>query len=129
MNPFATMARAGVPLALGSDSPVTPLGGWEMVRAAAYHRTPEHQIGVHEAFEAATLGGWRAARVDDAGVLAPGMQANYAIWRVPGEQVRQSPDNRPPGAPPPRLPDLSPGAELPACLCTVIRGRTIYDAS
>ncbi len=37
MNPFGSLARAGVVLAFGSDSPVTELGGWEAVRAAAFH--------------------------------------------------------------------------------------------
>ncbi|MYR61530.1 amidohydrolase family protein, partial [Streptomyces sp. SID625] len=60
LNPFAALLRAGVPLALGSDSPVTPLGPWGTVRAAAFHRTPEHRISVRAAFTAHTRGGWRA---------------------------------------------------------------------
>jgi predicted amidohydrolase YtcJ len=43
LNPFAALLRAGVPLAFGSDSPVTPLDPWGTVRAAAFHRTPEHR--------------------------------------------------------------------------------------
>ena len=43
------------------------VGGLEMVRAAAHHRTPEHSLSVRGAFAAGTRGGWRAARVDDAG--------------------------------------------------------------
>lgn len=109
LNPLAALERAGVTLAFGSDSPVTPLGGWEAVRAAAHHRTPEHRMTMRAAFAAATRGGWRAARVDDAGTIAPGMLASYAVWDVPG------------------LPDLTPGANLPTCLRTVVRGRTIYD--
>jgi predicted amidohydrolase YtcJ len=120
MNPFASMARAGVPIALGSDSPVTPLGGWEMVRAAVAHHRPDERMTVGAAFSAATRGGWRAARVDDAGVLAPGMRATYTVWDVPPDQVMG------PGS---GLPDLSAGSALPACLRTVVRGRTVYDRS
>ncbi len=133
MNPFAAMARAGVVLALGSDSPVTPLGGWEMVRAAAYHRTPEHRLSVRGAFAAATRGGWRAARVDDAGALAPGMLATYAVWDVPGELVVTAPDERvaawstDPRSGVPGLPELAEGAALPVCLQTVVRGQTVFE--
>ncbi|QWC85045.1 amidohydrolase family protein [Nocardioidaceae bacterium] len=82
MNPFAAMHGAGVPLALGSDGPVTPVGPWEATRAAVAHRTPGHGIDAATAFAAHTLGGWRAARVDDAGRLAPGWRAHLAAWRV-----------------------------------------------
>jgi predicted amidohydrolase YtcJ len=133
MNPFATMAREGVALALGSDSPVTPLGGWEMVRAAAYHRTREHRLAVRSAFAAATRGGWRAARIDDAGVLVPGMLATYAVWDVPGDLVVTAPNERiaawstDPRSGVPGLPELAADAALPTCLQTVVRGRIVFQ--
>ncbi|MYS05237.1 amidohydrolase family protein, partial [Streptomyces sp. SID6041] len=52
LNPYAALLRAGVPLAFGSDSPVTPLDPWGTVRAAAFHRTPEHRISARAAFTA-----------------------------------------------------------------------------
>ncbi|MGH8774490.1 MAG: amidohydrolase [Jiangellaceae bacterium] len=122
MNPFAAFARAGVALALGSDSPVTPLGGWEMVRAAAHHHVPEHRMSVPAAFHAATRGGWWSARIDDAGVLAPDMLATYAIWYAPGGRSAAWPSGKP------GLPDLGQGDELPRCVQTVVRGRTVYDS-
>ncbi|WP_228975280.1 amidohydrolase [Streptomyces sp. DH12] len=131
LNPYAALLRAGVPLAFGSDSPVTPLDPWGGVRAAAFHRTPEHRISVRAAFTAHTRGGWRAAGRDDAGVLVPGAPADYAVWRT-GELVVQAPDDRvarwstDPRSGTPGLPDLTPGAALPVCLRTVVSGHTVF---
>ncbi|MFI6289681.1 amidohydrolase [Streptomyces sp. NPDC051018] len=132
LNPYAALLRAGVPLALGSDSPVTPLDPWGTVRAAAFHRTPGHRVSVRAAFTAHTRGGWRAVGRDDAGILVPGAPADYAVWRT-GELVVQAPDDRvarwstDPRSGTPGLPDLTPGAELPFCLRTVVSGQTIFD--
>ncbi|MEU3660711.1 amidohydrolase [Streptomyces sp. NPDC032940] len=131
LNPFAALLRAGVPLAFGSDSPVTPLDPWGTVRAAAFHRTPEHRVSVRAAFTAHTRGGWRATGRDDAGVLVPGAPADYAVWRT-GALVVQAPDDRvarwstDPRSGTPGLPDLTPGRELPVCLRTVVGGRTVF---
>ncbi|WP_055492935.1 amidohydrolase [Streptomyces sp. TP-A0356] len=131
LNPFAALLRAGVPLAFGSDSPVTPLDPWGTVRAAAFHRTPEHRVSVRAAFTAHTRGGWRAIGRDDAGVLVPGAPADYAVWRT-GELLVQAPDDRvarwstDPRSGTPGLPDLTPGTDLPVCLRTVVGGRTVF---
>lgn len=131
LNPFAALLKAGVPLAFGSDSPVTPLDPWGTVRAAAFHRTPAHRVSVRAAFTAHTRGGWRAVGRDDAGVLVPGAPADYAVWRT-DELIVQAPDDRvarwstDPRSGTPGLPDLSPGAELPVCLRTVVGGRTVF---
>ncbi|GGQ85298.1 amidohydrolase [Streptomyces asoensis] len=131
LNPFAALLRAGVPLAFGSDSPVTPLDPWGTVRAAAFHRTPEHRVSARAAFTAHTRGGWRAVGRDDAGVLVPGAPADYAVWRT-DELVVQAPDDRvarwstDPRSGTPGLPDLTPGGELPVCLRTVVGGRTVF---
>jgi predicted amidohydrolase YtcJ len=131
LNPYAAMLRAGVPLAFGSDSPVTPLDPWGTVRAAAFHRTPEHRISVRAGFTAHTRGGWRATGRDDAGVLVPGAPADYAVWRA-DELVVQAPDDRvarwstDPRSGTPGLPDLTPGVDLPVCLRTVVSGRTVF---
>lgn len=117
LNPFATMTAAGLPLALGSDTPVTPFAPWEAIRAAAFHHDPAERISAELAFLAHTRGGWRAARVDNRGYLDVGQPASFAVWSL-GSDSR---------SPTQGLPDLSPGATLPTNLRTVIRGRTVFD--
>ena len=112
LNPFAAMARAGVLLALGSDTPVTPLDPWGTVRAVAQHHVSDQRLDVATAVTAHTVGGWRAAGRDDHGVLRPGAAASYAIW-----------DTGPDGG---DLPRLAPEDPLPDCLRTVVRGRTVH---
>jgi predicted amidohydrolase YtcJ len=133
MNPFASMARAGVVLALGSDTPVTPFDPWAAVRAAALHHNPEERLTVRAAFGAHTRGGWRAMRDDESGVLRPGATATLAVWDVPGELTVQTPDSRvaawstDPRAGVPLLPSLHAGQPLPTCHRTYVAGQKIYD--
>ncbi|MCX5383638.1 amidohydrolase [Streptomyces sp. NBC_00083] len=131
LNPYAALLRAGVPLAFGSDAPVTPLDPWGTVRAAAFHRTLDHRISARAAFTAHTRGGWRALGRDDAGILVPGAPADYAVWQAE-ELVVQAPDDRvarwstDPRSGTPGLPDLTPGTPLPVCLRTVVFGQTVF---
>ncbi len=132
LNPYAALAGAGVALALGSDAPVTPLDPWGTLRAAVHHRTAGSGLSARAAFAAHTRGGWRAARIDGAGDLVPGAPATLAVWRVDGELVVQTPDERVAGwSTDPRagvagLPDLlGPG---PICLRTMVDGRTVFGA-
>ncbi len=120
MNPFAALLAAGAPLALGSDSPVTPFDPWGAVRACVRHHGPEQRISVQAAFEAHTRGGWRAAGDDGAGVIAVGAAATFVAWRT-GE--RTAPDSGTAG-----LPDLSADQPLPVCLLTVRDGAVLHDA-
>jgi predicted amidohydrolase YtcJ len=115
MNPFGALASAGVPLALGSDSPITPFDPWGAVRACARHHVPAQRIDADAAFSAHTRGGWRAAGRSDAGVLAVGAPADLAAWTTNDGAVR------------PRLPDLSDGTPAPVCVLTVGRGRILHD--
>ena len=135
LNPLAALAAAGVPLALGADSPVTPVDPWGAVRAAAYPSNPAHALSPRAALTAHTRGGWRAALADSdgSGTLAPGSPASYAIFAagplgVDAADARLSQWSTDERSGVPGLPDLAPGAELPRCLRTVVRGREIFDA-
>ncbi|OBK43661.1 amidohydrolase [Mycobacterium sp. 1081908.1] len=134
LNPFALLASQGVPLALGSDAPVTGIDPWASVRAAVNHRTPGSAVSARAAFAAATRGGWRAAGARDgqAGTLVPGAPASYAVWdagpldvHAPRDAVqRWSTDPR---SRVPALPPLGPADALPRCRRTVHRGVVIHD--
>jgi predicted amidohydrolase YtcJ len=133
LNPFALLASAGVPLAFGSDTPVTSMEPWSWVRAASSHHTAGSAISARAAFAAATRGAWRAAGVRDGitGTLVPGAPACYAVWEtgdlditVPDDSVqRWSTDPR---SRVPALPALDPASTLPRCLQTVHRGSVVY---
>ena len=115
LNPYAAMAAAGMALALGSDSPVTPLDPWGSVRAAVLHRTPGSGLDLVTAFDAHTRGGWWAARRDADGVVATGAPATFAVWDV---------DELDPTT---GLPPLDAADAAPRCRRTVVRGTTVHD--
>jgi predicted amidohydrolase YtcJ len=131
LNPFALLASQGVPIAFGSDSPVTGLNPWAIVRAATCHRTPGSGVSARAAFAAATRGAWRAGGARDGvtGTLVPGAPASYAIWEAdefevsaPADAVqRWSTDQRSRVPALPRLDD-----PLPRCRQTVHRGAVIH---
>lgn len=137
LNRVGSIAAAGIPLAFGSDSPVTTLDPWAAVAAATHHHDADQRISARAAFAAHTRGAHRAARDDvhlheQAGVLVPGAPADLAVWEA-GELVVQAPDDRvqawstDPRSRVPALPDLSPGAPRPRALRTVVAGRVVHD--
>lgn len=132
LNPIGSMAAAGVVLAFGSDSPVTAVDPWGTIRAAVFHQVPEQRISARAAFNAHTRGAHRAALVDGAGALVPGAEATFAVWET-GELVVQAADARVSAwstderSGTPGLPDLTPGAPLPVCRASVLRGRTVFE--
>jgi hypothetical protein len=121
MNPLGSLQRNGVPLAFGSDSPVTPLAGWETVRAAMQHHQPGERMDVGTAFDAATAGGHRAARDDAAGTLTVGARASLAVWEEPGLTRANTWSGG-------ELPQLTPGSPLPECVLTLASGQLVHDS-
>lgn len=117
MNRLGTLQRSGVPLAFGTDSPVTPLAGWATVQAAAQHWQPAERLSVASALDAATRGGHWAALADNAGTIRVGAVANLAVWDV-GDAALEGP------AP---LPRLDAGV-LPTCVATISAGQLIYQS-
>lgn len=78
-NPFAAFAAAGVSLAFGSDSTVTPLDPWGAVHAAEHHHGGAG-LARADALAAHVLGGRFLAGQDDVGRLSPGSRADLAVW-------------------------------------------------
>lgn len=128
MNPFADLLDAGVPLAFGSDSPVTRIDPWSGVRAAVHHSEPSAALSPVAAFRAHTVGGWRAAGRSGVGELVVGAPASFAVWRIGGLD-RPTPHrltrwrDDPPPIP---LPDLGADAAQPECALTVRDGIVIH---
>lgn len=133
MNDYAAAASAGIVLAFGSDSPVTPLDPWQGVRAATEHRQLPSRISARAAFAAHTRGARRAAgqEFDQPGVIAVDAPATFAVW-APSPLTVQAPDDRvsawstDPRSGTPPLPDVTAGT--PDCWLTVRDGVTIFDA-
>ena len=115
MNPFRSLARAGVTLAFGTDAPVTPVAGWAMVRDAVQHSRADERLSTVDAFTAATEGGHRAAGRSRAGRIAVGWRADLAAWDVPAGLD-----------PATALPRLEPGSSRPECVLTMAKGQIAY---
>jgi predicted amidohydrolase YtcJ len=113
LNRFADLDAAGVPLAFGSDAPVTPLDPWGSVEAAIRPTQPDVGIPAGTAFAAHTAGGWRAAGMPGEGVLTPGTRATFAVWEAGALGADGLPSGR---------------SSRPRCLLTVVRGRPAYQA-
>jgi predicted amidohydrolase YtcJ len=117
MNRLCTLERSGVPLAFGTDSPVTPLAGWATVRAAVQHWQPRERLSIAAAFRAATQGAHWAAFTDNAGTIRRGAVASLAIWDVGSGGLEGH-------APLPRVDTTA----LPTCVATISAGRLIYQS-
>ncbi|WP_100350864.1 amidohydrolase [Luteimicrobium subarcticum] len=132
LSPLADLVSAGVPVALGSDSPVTPLDPWGAVRAATNHPQVEQRVSARAAFNAHTRGGWRLSGHDGVGQLRVGAPAHLAVWRAEHLTVQAAPRglsswSAEARAGTPLLPDLSPDLEPPHCLQTVRDGVVLHD--
>lgn len=85
---FASMARAGIPLAMGSDWPVSTPDPWQAIAVAVTRVEPgstEPPLGTGEeltllqALTAYTAGSARVAHHDEAGRIAVGRRADLAV--------------------------------------------------
>ncbi|MFB9238233.1 amidohydrolase [Plantactinospora siamensis] len=130
-NPMGAMHGVGVPLAFGSDSPVTPLDPWGSVRAAVSHFNPVHRMSVPAAFAAHTRGGWsalpprpRGSGLPAEGVLARGAAATFAVWSTPAGTRRGLPVLV---AEDPQVWGPEDPTPLPVCRRTVLRGDVIFE--
>ncbi|QSB06766.1 amidohydrolase [Natronoglycomyces albus] len=116
-NPLASLAGVGVPLAFGSDSPVTAIDPWGGVRAAVHLHNPTQRLGMATAFAAATRGGWRALGIDDAGAIMPGQRAHFAAWEIAQDSLDAT-----------GLPDIADqSVATPRCGATVSSGHLIHQ--
>lgn len=102
LNPFRDFHDAGIPLLLGSDTPITPFDAWGAVRGWVHHHDPVQRVDL------------RTALAAHAPALEVGSPASYAVWDAPA----RTPDG---------LPDLTPGTPAPTCLRTVVRGTLAYQ--
>ena len=112
LNPLRTMSLAGVPIAFGSDSPVTAFDPWGSIRAASAHHEPAQRLSVAAGLTAHSWGGHCAAGDDAGGVLRVGAAATFIAWTVN--------DAGPDG-----LPRFD-GTNDPACQLTVRDGHTLF---
>lgn len=74
---FRALLAAGVPLALGSDAPVSPLDPWLAI-AAAVHRSPDERPPRHPE-QSLTAREALAASVDGQGTLRSGSRADLVL--------------------------------------------------
>lgn len=117
--PLRSMLDAGVPVALGSDSPVTAIDPWRAVQYAVWHHNPDQRLSVAEAVAAHTEGGYRLAG-RPGGALEVGSPASYVVWDLPEDGPGTTDDG---------LPDLGAGPDLPLPIArlTVVDGHVAFD--
>ncbi len=137
-TPIRDFSRAGVPMAFGSDTPVTAFDPWGAVAAALFHNNRDFRISARAAFKAHTRGGWRVGGEPNfmAGELRVGAPAHLALWRADELGVQAENDGRSSwttdarsGSP--LLPILEQEAisrgERPQCVATLREGVFLYN--
>ena len=104
-NPLGWFADAGVMMAFGSDSTVTPLDPVGALRAATQHRGGA-SLSPAVALEAHTAHGCYVGRRDDVGRLRAGFRGDLAAWSAD--------------------PLTALDDQAVRCLATVVRGRVVF---
>jgi len=91
LNAIGDLCAAGVTVAFGSDTPVTPPDPWGAVHASLQHHSPSQRISQEAAVESHTRMGWYAAGIDGVGHIAVGAPAHLAIWHLGEGQAIPAP--------------------------------------
>jgi predicted amidohydrolase YtcJ len=83
---FGDLARAGAPLACGSDWPVSSANPWDAIHVAvnrSYEDSPallpDQALDLARVLTAYTLGSAKANNLNDSGLIAPGWRADLAV--------------------------------------------------
>jgi predicted amidohydrolase YtcJ len=80
LDPIRSALAAGLEVAFGSDSPVTPMRPLQWMHAAANHSNPDQRISVAQALHCCTLAGARLAfQEHDRGSLAAGKLGDFVL--------------------------------------------------
>jgi predicted amidohydrolase YtcJ len=109
-NRLRSVLRAGITLAGGSDSNITPLDPLLGVQAAVNHPTESERLTVEEALTAFTAGAARAAFAeDDYGTIESGKSATFTVL-----------DKHPADVPVADIGDIR-------VVATIVDGRTIFN--
>lgn len=137
-TPIREFTRAGVPMAFGSDAPVTAIDPWGGVAAAVFHNNRDFRISARAAFKAHTRGGWRVSGEQNplVGEIRVGAPAHLAVWQAAELGVQADNDGRSSWSTDarsgsPLLPVLEEeqihAGERPLCLATLRDGIFIFD--
>lgn len=92
-NPIGWAVKAGLLVAGGSDSNVTPLDPLLGIHAALNHHNPEQQVNLEQALAMFTENGAAAARLADRGRLELGLRADIVVldqdlWGLPRDTIK-----------------------------------------
>ena len=90
-NPVGWAIKAGLLVAGGSDSGVTPLDPLLGIHAALNHRSPKQRVDLAQALAMFTENGAAAARLDDRGRLEVGLRGDIVVLR---EDLQDLPPDR-----------------------------------
>ena len=111
LDPVRSLVAAGLPVALGSDSPVTPLRPMLWVHSAANHSNEVERVSVETALRLATAsGGWLGFEEDQVGSLSVGKRGDLVFLA-----------ENPLSVDPQQLEEIG-------VLRTVLGGRVVYEA-
>ncbi len=111
VDPLASLMRAGLPIGLGSDSPVTPLRAMLWLHSAVNHSNLQERISPAAALTLATRGSAALAFEEhEKGSLEPGKLADFVLL-----------ESDPGAVAPEEIGDI-------AVLKTFVGGRCVYDA-